>query len=579
MGFNDHRELQSPSRVAPARVWLERGLLLALLLGAGVALSANTADADLWGHILFGLETLAAGAPQTTTTHSFTASGHPWVNHENVSEVCLAFIHHIGGGRGLLLAKSALGLLVVSSMIWAARRRRVGLTAIWLVVLVVAVNLTAGWSLRPQLFTYTALAGMVLMLDAAFARWESDGVVRFAWLWMCVPLMLLWTNAHGGFLAGYGLLVLYLGVRALQAGLRLGLAAWPLVLRFGAVVGMTALATLINPYGPLLHRWLFGAMSQPPAEITEWASLTPANNLFWPGVFLLALTGSSLILSSRRRDPAQVLLIVVAGCQAVSHVRHVALLAILVGYWIPLHCDSMLARWPGRSALKSELETEVRMSRWALAFYGISLAAVCVALGGVLTSRIAQLRVDREQFPVSAVQFMAHSKLKGRLLATYNWAEYAMAALPDSPVSFDGRFDTCYPPHVLDAHFDFVLGDAPGLRTRPRRDPTSERMALELGKPELALVDRRQPNSVRILANHPDWALLYQDSVAQVWGRRDRFDDPKSPDYLSPARRRITDDPQQGYAVWPALPQLSQKNGRRGNGFAPLRVSLPGGAT
>ncbi len=43
-----------------------------------------------------------------------------------------------------------------------------------------------------------------------------------------------------------------------------------------------------------------------------------------------------------------------------------------------------------------------------------------------------------------------------------------------------------------------------------------------------------------------EWVLLYQDQIAQLWGRATRYDDPSSPNYLPPERRRITEEPQLG---------------------------------
>jgi hypothetical protein len=52
------------------------------------------------------------------------------------------------------------------------------------------------------------------------------------------------------------------------------------------------------------------------------------------------------------------------------------------------------------------------------------------------------------------------------------------------------------------------------------------------------------------------WTLLYQDSLAQVWGRSETFNDPESPQYVSPEERVIGDDVQQGLVAWPALPRF-----------------------
>lgn len=563
------------------RAWLERGLLAALLLGTGVALSHNKADADLWGHILFGLETIAAGGPHPHATHTYTAAGHPWVNHENLSEMALAVVHHLGGGRGLLIGKLLLGLTIVGSMIYMARKRGAHVAAVCAVMLTVAINLTAGWTLRPQLFTYTALAAMVLLLDGAFADWDAKRTIRAGWLWLTMPLMAVWVNAHGGFLAGYGLLVLYLMVRAFQAGWRDGLAAWRTVLLLVLIVALGALATLLTPYGPLMHRWIAGAMIQPPAEITEWARLGPGVNGFWPATLLVVLTLASLLGTTHRRDPAQMLLLAVAAWQAVSHARHVPLLAILVGYWIPVHCESLMARLRLGLSAGGGRSQEIVLSRTAFALYGGLLATACLVLGGALAQRCSQLHVERQQFPVAAIDFMAKRGLNGRLVVTYNWAQYAIAALPDSPVGFDGRFDTCYPQSVLDAHFDFILGDEPGKRSRVSGralapgDPTnphSTPVVLHLGSPELVLIDRRQPNSTLHMTEHPDWELLYQDQVAQVWGRKLRFTDPASPDYIPPSQRRITDEPQQGVVAWPALPAVPAGMQRTAGTFPPLTL-------
>lgn len=561
-------------------MWLERGLLVVLLLGTGVALSTNKADADLWGHILFGLETIAAGGPHHQATHTYTGAGHPWVNHENLSEMVLATVHHFSGGQGLLLGKLALGLMIVGTMIYMARKRGVSVAAICVVVLTVTINLTAGWTLRPQLFTYAALAAMVLLLDAAFADWDTTRTIHAGWLWLTVPLMMIWVNAHGGFLAGYGLLVLYLMVRAFQAGLRDGLAAWRTVLLLALVVMLGAISTLLTPYGPLMHRWIAGAMSQPPAEITEWARLWPGANGFWPAILLLALVFISLLGTTRRRDPAQILLIVVAGFQAVSHVRHVPLLAILVGFWIPIHCESLLTRLRLSLSAEGGRSQDIVLSRTVFALYGGLLAITCLVLGGVLVQRTQQLHVDRNEFPVAAIDYMAERGMNGRMVVTYNWAQYALAALPDARVGFDGRFDTCYPQSVLDAHFDFVLGSSPGLRSRPQdagkatsaADAARGTLVLELGDPQVALVDRNQPHSTELLSQHPDWVLLYQDQRAQVWGRKSRFADSASLDYIPPSHRRIGEEPQQGLAQWPAIPARQNPTRQTAGNFPPLQL-------
>ncbi|TMB03118.1 MAG: hypothetical protein E6J70_05955 [Deltaproteobacteria bacterium] len=99
------------------------------------------------------------------------------------------------------------------------------------------------------------------------------------------------------------------------------------------------------------------------------------------------------------------------------------------------------------------------------------------------------------------------------------------------------------------------MGDRLIPRWRSEQSPPVDATrVLRLGEPDLAVVARHFTHSVEVMEARADWVLLYQDAVAQLWGRRDRYGDAASPDYLPPARRWITEVRQVGSVPWPALP-------------------------
>jgi hypothetical protein len=59
---------------------------LALLISVLAVLSTTSADPDLWGHVRFGDDIIAAGEIPEYDSYSFT-SDRPWVNHEWLAEV------------------------------------------------------------------------------------------------------------------------------------------------------------------------------------------------------------------------------------------------------------------------------------------------------------------------------------------------------------------------------------------------------------------------------------------------------------------------------------------------------------
>ena len=88
----------------------------ALLLALSLATYAR-ADADLWGHVRFGLDTLESWRLPAEDPYSFTQDT-PWINHEWLSELQMAAAWRIAGTTGLVALKGALTLGTLL-LIWA----------------------------------------------------------------------------------------------------------------------------------------------------------------------------------------------------------------------------------------------------------------------------------------------------------------------------------------------------------------------------------------------------------------------------------------------------------------------------
>lgn len=554
---------------------LKRLVVAALWLACALSLSLNIADPDLWGHVHYGGELLAAGELPLTATHTYTAEGYRWVNHETLAEVTFAGVYTWFGDQGLLSLKLLLGLATLVGMAWIARRQGVGPLATAIFLLLIANNLTPFFTVRPQVFSFACCGLMLLLIELAFTGWRSWlrdssaaseqaseavlpwSIQRLAWLLGLVPLMVLWVNSHGGFVAGLCILLAVLGGRAIEAVyFRRGQALAAMFALMGIAV-LAVTATLANPYGTGLHGWIWQSLAQPRPEITEWTRLRPASAVFWPFVALATVTLVSLLFTRLKRDWVQIALLAVTAWQACVHMRHVAFFAILAGFWIAPHLKSALLRSrPDTSSFPvQQLGLWVR---WSLA--GVLLAAIGLQ-SFALANRLSALPVYRSMYPVDALQWMTFKGIDGKLVCSYNWAQYAIFALsPDTQVAFDGRFRTCYPQQVVDLSFDFLLGDNQGRRYRhPATGPIDPTAILDRNDPDLVLVDRNYDHSVQVMEDEsresdPEWALLYQDGIAQLWGRRSTYDDPHSGRYIAPNQRLVTNRVHRNAVVWPAAP-------------------------
>lgn len=549
-----------------------RALLIGLLVVACAGpLSLNLVDPDLWGHVRYGQDWINDGVLPQTATHTYTAEGHPWINHENLAELLLAKGYATVGTTGLLIGKVALGLSVLGMMWLVARRQGVRPIAAWSLFLLVAHNLHAFFPLRPQLLSFFWCAVMLLLFDRAFAGWGNRRVdfqntrrkadsEPIAWAWLAgLPVVFaLWANSHGGFAAGLAIACTLLVGKTIELLIHRREAAWTRCIGLAGIGVACVAATSLTPYGLDLHRWLLGSLGADRPEITEWGPPLPGNPVFWPFVALVVVAVGTLAFTKQHRDITQMVLLVLVGWQAATHLRHIAFFALLCGFWMPPHVQSIA----GRLRKQAAAGLPIAGLSPRLRAIGVSVLVVAIGLQSlVVGQRLSSLPVPRTHYPVDALQWLSDQDAEGRLLVNFNWAQYAIAALaPKVQVAFDGRFRTCYPQSVIDRHFDFLLADRwPRCReeTSGRIDPAA---TLSVDAPDYVLIDRRYEVPVGVMQEaaseaQPEWVLVYQDSLAQVWGRSSVVDDAESARYIEPEWRFVSNHRSLTSVPWPALPR------------------------
>lgn len=252
------------------RQYLPFPVVLFLLFWAGLMLAGRASlfsDPGTFWHTVLGNGVLQQRALTTHDAFSYTYSGQPWLSLQWLAEWIMAAAHAWGGWDTLLLGTVT---LLAAFYAWiGARLARSGLHPV-LAALAVLLTIAASshhFHARPHL-------GSIILMGLTFALLcdvEAGRVraVRLAWL---VPLFVLWTNIHGGVLAGLFSLGLVVGgwivwTMAGAVACRRDPAAAvrfpsPLAtksqvfLAISVAVGCAA-AFLINPYGlAMVEAWL-----------------------------------------------------------------------------------------------------------------------------------------------------------------------------------------------------------------------------------------------------------------------------------------------------------------------------------
>lgn len=470
-----------------------------VLLAILIADSNRHTDPDLWGHIRFGQAFIANRHLIDRDPYSYSAAEHLWRDHEWLAEVVMAAAYNAAGVVGLKLWKFAFTALTVLFIADAEAETGAPPSIQLPVLLVASIGLILQTQFRPQMFTLVCLSALVALL-------ARDNYRRGNTIWLAVPLMALWANPHGGFVAGIATLALYTGVTALSdlaagAGLRRAI-------RLGLVTLAATAATLVNPYGIGMWKTVVYALRNPYTRsiVNDWQPLTHAMAAQWhqgpSGVVLylaviglIAALAAAFVASPSAGDLPLVAIAAFMSIEAFQSARNMALAVIAVSGPLARHL-AVLSERRRRGAPAPDSRP---VNQWLM----LAVCGLLMIQGGLFSSRLA---LD-EPYPVGAVSFIRAHELHGNLLCDFGWGEYLIwHTFPPDKVFIDGRNDTVYPPEVVHDYLLFRF-DLPGgghvLDTYPH-----DFVLIATSAPARHLMEQRH-----------DWKLLYRDEDSLLYAR------------------------------------------------------------
>jgi hypothetical protein len=420
--------MPDPSR---ARWWVR----LAIFLFLAIAVARTVADVDLWGHVLFGRDIVTEREIPVTDPYSFT-SDRAWLNHEWLAESVMYLSYRMTGPAGLvtlrLLTIVLVGLLV-SASIRPEHLSQAGRDL--LIMLGVILTLPRTQHVRPQLFS-VLLFGVLLLILTRADRGHRRG------LWLVPPLMAGWANLHGGWMVGLGTFGLWSVWEFIRE------ARWAARAQTAMILGLSVLATLVNPYGWGLWRFLWTTVGVGRADIGEWSPITSVS----PGVLTLWLTAVLLaawaaIRTSQPRRWRYLFLVAVLGLLS----YRVSRLDAFFGLAVVMLLQPRLLRGPDASV--STAPTRRGLVRSAA--LPVLVATITPIILSASRRPLSCIEMDRVGFlpEGAAVAFARTNHLRGRMLTFFDWGEYAIWHLsPAVQVSIDGRRETVYSSSQIDRH-------------------------------------------------------------------------------------------------------------------------------
>ncbi len=428
-----------------------------------LAVGLPSGDSDTWWHLASGRWMLEHREALRVDIFSSTATGEPYDLGEWLGQIVLYSVFAVASWPGL----SVLRAVLVAVAGFAATRSAMRFAPAGIAVPVTAAALLLSkpiWTDRPQLFT---LALFPLALELLFAARAGSRAALVA----IVPLLLAWSDLHGGYALGLALLWLF-AMSALREGRRAG--------AFLATAVVATVVVTTNPGALALSR-SFGHVVGATRGIVEESPVdvaTPFGMLF--ALFVVATFAAFLL---GRGSLLGALVLVPMLWLALSAQRHIPLFGFaavpfLAGpLWAALTwaadagavaSGSRISRFVARAGAHLEVVARVvqfkgRQPRLSLlardrstpstspaSAAGQRAALLPIALWIAALASIATIPTtpDVTAYPTAALAALRSSS--GILLNEYDWGGWLIWNAPTRPVFVDGRLF----PFVTDGVFD-----------------------------------------------------------------------------------------------------------------------------
>ena len=456
-------------------------------------------DGDTGYHIRAGEQILRTGTVPLYDMFSQHVPPLPWTAHEWLAEVIMALVHQAAGMSGVVVLCALLLALTFRLLFKALLSYQTCAVPAAAVTLAVLICSKLHWLARPHLFSFLFLVLFHYLLET----WRRKGGRR---LWLLPPLMLLWANLHGGFVAGCLLLGAYLAGTAtgmIDATAEESRTARERLAQLGRVAAACLAATLVNPYGWRLLLFPLKLVSDRYLMDHVAEFLPPAIHGWPPFTWLVLILITLFALSPKKVEPTELLLVLGFGYMALTSVRYIPLFSLVTAPALAARLDDLQqgrGRWAGRlreaSARLALLEERAHPSVWG----AVAVAVVTAAAAGGLVRHA----FDRQLMPVDAYEFVLRQGIKGKVFNSDEFGDYLIySGYPDCRVFIDGRLDMYGAQRLRE--YNAVIDFRPGW------DQVLQRYGIRW------IIFEADSRFARFLEQRSEWQLVYRDKVAKVF--------------------------------------------------------------
>ena len=465
-------------------------------------------DYDTWWHARVGHWILQTHSFPHIGVFSRIGASRSWVAYSWGFETILASLQSVFGLLSAPLFAMAMDVIIVSILFAILWRLSRSFWWAWLLAYVAIWGMDLNWVgvARPVMFS---ILFFLIELGLIFLAIAADRGPRATYLYWLPLLFAVWANCHIQFVYGLMALGLFAVVMTAQYwfGRRQAAAETSLAdlgiepARLWLIFGACLVATLLNPYGIGLYRVIYhyGAESTFAfSVVTELQALSFRRDPHF--VELLLALMAFFAMGRRKVEPFKLALLILISILSFRSGRDAWFLCIAAAAVI---ASSVKDAKKADEGVHSEPTLGLNRLQLAGVFAG-SLAIILLAGYDAHFSERNAIKSVQNRFPLEAVAFIENNRPAGPLFNQFDWGGFLIAALPDYPVSIDGRTD--------------LYGDELMRQSADSSNAINFDRDPAFNEANLILLPASVP-LCRVLERSPRYKLVYADQMAMVFAR------------------------------------------------------------
>jgi hypothetical protein len=508
--------------------------LLAMLVFTPLSVKVLN-DAGIGWHIRTGQMILATHSIPRVDPFS-TQIQKPWFAWEWLYDLAVGKLEAACGLNGVVWLTA---VVIAAVFAWTFRlliRRGTNLFVALALVLLAMSASTIHFLTRPHVLTWLFTLAWFWILDstepALFRRMDRHR----RRLWLLPVLMLVWVNVHGGFLLGFVLLGIYWlgavwtwfatkGNRIEEVLQKISAAGRAKELALIGVI--SAIASLINPYGWKLHAHIYSYLTNHflMNHIDEFQS--PNFHGVAQECFLALLLIAFAVVITRGRGMGLsrgliLLFAVYAGLSASRNIPIASILLVMVVGPLFVELDKRFSR------RMTVVDSALRRHLWPIVAAVLTFV-IAIHGGRVGSSQWMDAHFDPRRMPVDAVNFLRSQNARALELQDIRAAQIPQCG-PYQPVLSPDYWGgyliyRLYPNNkvVIDDRHDFY--GEPFLRSYLTTIHVEPGWGEFLRNHSSCLLLPRKAALTQVLSETAAWKAVYSDDVAVVFVRTEQPED------------------------------------------------------